>query len=93
MKKILQTAFTIIAILLIVGVLYLMFQERITGAVINNQYTYTKAICTETNFCQDYEIICSNKKVIKMTPVTGAFVQHSSNWEDPRENKSEITCE
>jgi hypothetical protein len=70
-----------------------MVQERTAGNILKSQYTYTKAICTEDNFCQDYEIICSNKAIVKATPITGATVQHSSTWQDPRENKSEIVCE
>ncbi len=93
MKKIIPAVLAIVTIILIVSLLYLMIQERMTGAVIKNQYTYTKAICTETNFCQDYEINCNNGGIVEMTPITGAFVQHNSNWQDPRENKSRITCE
>ncbi len=50
------------------------------------QYTHshTKAICTEDNFCQDYEIFCKNQEVISISPITGAAVQFSGNWEDPR---------
>lgn len=93
MKKIIQTGLILIAIVLIISILYLMFQERMTGRAIENQYLYTKAICNENNFCQDYEISCSNGEVAEMTPITGATIQHSSNWQDPRKNKSEITCE
>jgi len=93
MKKILQTALTILIIVLIVSLLYFIAQERLTGRAIENQYVYTKAICDENNFCQDYEISCSNGEVVKMTPVTGAFIQHSPDWQDPRKNKSEIVCE
>ncbi len=92
MKKILQTIFTLIAIILIIGVLYFIAQDRFTGKVVENTYTYTKAICNDTNFCQDYEISCSNGEVTGMTPVTGAFIQHNEDWQDPRENKSEVSC-
>ena len=44
----------------------------------------TKAICTAENFCQDYEIFCKNQEVIGMSPITGAAVQFSENWKDPR---------
>ena len=55
-------------------------------------YTYTKAICNENNFCQDHIITCENKKIISVNPITGASIQHSNTWKDPRENKSEILC-
>ena len=56
-------------------------------------YTYTKAICNENNFCQDHIVVCENKKAISINPITGASIQHSDTWQDPRENKSEIICE
>jgi uncharacterized membrane protein len=53
-----------------------------------DNYTYTKAICNSTNFCQDYEIICNGKNILKSTPITGAFIQHDETWIDPREKNS-----
>ncbi len=52
-------------------------------------YTHssTKAICTEDNFCQDYEIFCENSEVISIAPITGAVVQFSEDWQDPRPNE------
>ncbi len=47
-------------------------------------HSHTKAICTEQNFCQDYEIFCENSNMISMSPITGAAVQFSPHWEDPR---------
>jgi hypothetical protein len=53
----------------------------------------TKAICDEKNYCEDYEITCENKKVTKITP-TGAAVQFSDDWEDPRtEEYRKIACD
>ena len=52
--------------------------------IINHTSSFTKAICTENNFCQDYEIFCKEKEVIRMSPITGAVVQFSPSWEDPR---------
>ena len=51
----------------------------------NKHYSYTKAICDENNFCQDYIIVCKESNLISQTPITGAFVQFSEGWEDPRE--------
>ena len=50
--------------------------------------TYTKAICNESNFCQDNIIACDGNKTISITPITGAVVQHPENWEDPRDEKT-----
>lgn len=44
----------------------------------------TKAICDDDNFCQDYEIFCDDSKLIRMSPITGAAVQFSKDWQDPR---------
>jgi hypothetical protein len=83
---------------LILVVLVLFFVNRtLTGNVIseiNKNYTYTKAICNNSNYCQDYEIACSGNETIKRTAITGAVIQHPSDWKDPRgENQSESLCE
>ena len=77
MKKLLISA--IILILLLAGIMLL-------NAASEPPYThsFTKAICTEENYCQDYEIMCKGKKTVSMILITGAAVQFSENWEDPR---------
>jgi len=50
-------------------------------------HSHTKAICNEQNLCQDYEIFCENKDVMYMIPITGAVVQFSEDWEDPRDEE------
>ena len=55
--------------------------------IINHTSSFTKAICTEENFCQDYEVFCNKTEVIYMAPITGAVVQFSPSWEDPRSEK------
>lgn len=89
MKKII---FTLIAILLIlIGILFFLMSENyLTGRIteeenLNFPYSYTKAICNETNFCEDYVIECEGEKTTKIT-ATGYSVQHSDEWEDPRNN-------
>ena len=52
-----------------------------------NSYSYTKAICDENNYCEDYEINCYGDKVSSMK-FTGAAIQNSFDWEDPRDNES-----
>ena len=86
----------IAAVLIIIAgiLLFLLLEPILTGqAVARDYYTYTKAVCDENNFCQDYEVVCENKQVVNITPITGASIQHDKSWEDPRINKSEITCE
>ena len=48
-------------------------------------FSYTKAICTPTNLCQDYEIYCENENMIKMSPITRAVVQFTYSWKNPRD--------
>jgi len=83
MKKII----IIISVLLILfgTILFLLSRhQNISGAVVSDRYTFTKAICNETNFCQDYEITCEGNNTISITPMTGAFIQHSESWKDKR---------
>ena len=51
--------------------------------------SYTKAVCNETNYCQDYVVSCNRNNVLSMNPITGAAVQFSDGWQDPR-NEREI---
>lgn len=48
------------------------------------EYSYTKAVCDKDNACQDHIIVCNGPKVVSSTPITGAVVQFSKKWEDPR---------
>ena len=52
-----------------------------------NLHAWTKAICDENNFCQDYIIECNGLKPLKISPITGAAVQFDSTWQDPRNIK------
>lgn len=95
---------TIISTLILSSVLFYFNNNGITGNIIantlnrnNNQnniknlddYTYTKAICNSSNFCQDHLIKCDGNKLIASTPITGSAVQFSGDWEDIR-TKEEI---
>ncbi len=77
----------VILLIILVGTLSLvtsdMFDEKISEDV-PYTHSFTKAFCTETNFCQDFEITCKNTQLIKISPITGASVQLPSNWEDTR---------
>ena len=82
------------AILVLVAILiYFVFSlSQITGGTIQNYYTYTKAVCDETNYCEDYEITCQDDKLVSMNP-TGAVIQFSNDWKDPRdEERIERIC-
>ena len=97
MKK---TAILVIILFILVAVtIFLIYSNLInpdiTGGVIQEyNYSYTKAICDEDNFCQDYEIICNNETLVEMNPITGAAVQQPDNWQDPRDKETiERLCE
>ena len=76
----------LILIILIAGVFLILFTTTnlFAGRAVENIYTYTKAICNESKFCQDYEISCAGEELIEIKPLTGAAVQQSDEWEDPR---------
>ena len=77
---------------LIILAIALIINPNITGQVVKNEYKYTTAICDETNFCQDYIISCEENKLINLAPITGAAIQLSDNWEDPRGIQSDNYC-
>jgi hypothetical protein len=75
--------------------IFFITQPLLTGKTIQNlppnDYTYTRAICNKTNFCQDNIIACKGNELISITPIINATIQHSENWKDPR-NKTDF-CE
>jgi len=79
----------LLTFLLLALPLYLI-QTNLTGQVIleEESYTYTKAICNESNYCQDHEITCKGKELVSVKPITGATIQFEENWEDPRDKKT-----
>jgi len=67
---------------------YLNFKISESNFELPYTHSYTKAICNETNFCEDYNIVCKEHKLLMMNP-TGAVVQHDKNWKDPRKEEIE----
>ena len=70
-------------------ILLLILATLITFLLTNSEdyldyYSHTKAICNETNYCQDYQISCDEERAIMITPITGAAIQNSEDWTDPR---------
>jgi hypothetical protein len=58
--------------------------------VINSEnYTHTKALCNDSNYCEDYVIECSKNKATKITP-TGFLNPTIKRLEDPRNNSKEL---
>jgi hypothetical protein len=81
----------VILIIIIIGAIVFL-NSNLTGNIIKEQtfndtsnvHMYTKAICNETNFCQDAEIVCEGNETVSVTPITGAVIQHENDWQDPR---------
>ena len=59
------------------------FRSSITGKAVENKYTFTKAICNSDNYCEDYNISCSNGNLEFMKP-TGNAVQFQEDFVDNR---------
>ena len=88
MKK----AIIAISIFFLVLTIFLFYlNQNITTAALENSYFYTKAICNESNYCQDYEIYCKGSTIIN-TKFTGNAVQFSLDWKDPRDEKDKELC-
>lgn len=91
MKK--STIIIILAILiLIILSIFLIINPILTGSAINipDTYTYTKAICDDSNYCQDNIITCKGNKIISIQPIKGAAVKFDDDWKDPR-GEEELT--
>ena len=94
MKKLI--IFSLIILLILTGLL--AFISSINSdlgnyiSVPEHTSSYTKALCNSTRYCQDYEIFCENKNIIGMR-FTGAAIQFSSDWQDPRnEDLKKLSC-
>lgn len=85
----------VVIFVILVGTLSLvtsgMFDDK-NSEDIPYTHSFTKAICTETNFCQDFEIVCKDTQLVKISPITSASIQLPSSWEDPRtiEQKNKV---
>lgn len=77
---------TTILVLMVILIYFVFSLSQITSQTSTNYYSYTKAICDDSNYCEDYEITCQNEEVIKINP-TGAAVKFSDDWQDPRDKE------
>ena len=92
MKKTAILIFSILIIALIIGLFLFQRQKDISGKTILDVYTYTKALCNKSNYCQDYIITCQKNKTLDISPIAGAFTQKSQDWRDLRGNNSKDLC-
>ena len=87
MKKMIISMLVIMLILILVMSFTIVSSKDNYVKIPEYNHSLTKAICNSENFCQDYEIFCKDQKVIGMSPITGAAVQFSVDWEDPRDEE------
>ncbi|MCK5624286.1 hypothetical protein KAI04_00400 [Candidatus Pacearchaeota archaeon] len=87
MKKI--SIFTIVLILILTTTLFFLLTNSNNSL---SYYMHTKAICNDTNFCQDYMISCDKNKLLMTTPITGAAIQLPLDWQDPRNEVDQKLC-
>lgn len=88
MKKIIFLLVLLLVLMLALFVCLVSINSNITGSAILSYKTLTKAICNETNYCQDYIISCNGNQTISKIPISGAAIQHPDDWKDKR-NKTE----
>lgn len=87
MKKSIISLLILALGLLAVAIVFLtvaLASQDASDPVISKEYSYTKAICSEGNFCQDYIIICDGPNMLSKAPIDGATAQYSLDWQDPR---------
>ena len=84
-----ETLLLVLIMVLILGLTIILIKPKESNL---NYYTQTKAICNETNYCQDYYVSCNTNGIVQSTPLTGAVIQHDSSWEDPRNETEKELC-
>lgn len=78
----------IILLLILASVISILSFNLTEEDLVIETRSYTKAICDENNYCQDYIVSCSRNKILSMNPITGAAVQFSDGWQDPRDEET-----
>ena len=61
----LKALLIILVLILFLAIFFLISNLRITGNIVN-QKMITKAICGEKGYCEDYEIIYENNKIVSI---------------------------
>lgn len=90
MKK--KIILAMIFLLILIGILSIFHAKEKWKEKNLSVNSFTKAICTEEKYCEDYEIMCEGRKIVRITP-TGATIQFSNEWIDPRTKEDrKIIC-
>jgi len=83
-----KTEKILLILLLILALIFLLGRAQITGDEFLSKYSYTKAICPSSGYCEDYYIECDGKNLIGLTP-TGFSIQ----TKNAKENTNESFCD
>jgi hypothetical protein len=87
-----KTVIFCLAFIFLLAGLGIFYAKNAVSNIIEGENLFTKAICDNKNYCEDYEILCKGKEVIKLTP-TGAAIQFPEDWKDPRHKEEiELLC-
>jgi len=83
--------FLLVILVIILIFLSLNLSQAITASVIENPdsdyLTYTKAVCDERNYCEDYGVVCFDGNLVELNP-TGFASQFSLDWVDSRSEET-----
>ncbi len=96
MKKLIIVAGLFVVLVFLFALVIVQVNRQnagITAAAIKelgSEYSYTKAICNATNFCQDYEITCYNGKLFNAKPLKSA--QLSNNFKTEKVELNDNLC-
>jgi len=87
MKNTHKIILLVITLVVLVVILSFSTSGLISGDS-SSEYTnsWTKAICNETH-CQDYVIYCEGDEFVRQSPISGAVISISPEWEDPRDEE------
>jgi|TARA_B100000315_G_C14532033_1_gene566656 hypothetical protein len=81
--------FIILLVFFILLFFVIFYYSNLTGKIVEDisPYTFTKAVCNNSNYCEDYEVTCEGNNLVSFTP-TGAAIQLDKDWKDPRNDES-----
>lgn len=74
------------------GITWVLLEGQITGNVIQEaqgSYTWTTALCTDTNECIDVAVTCEDGKAVAVKPLS-ALHAFGDDWEDPRPARTDL---
>ena len=78
--------------LIVLGLIIGIYIDELnfTGkAIVENKYSWTKAICNDNNECIDIRIECENGDVKSIRPISD-LKKFELNWSDPRLDDREL---